>query len=204
MWVAEENGVRMFFFSDKHEKADEINQKVYADPRADKVPTMEPRTPLFHTELWEWGERLGSRAFSEMALASMKSYSMADDPETAIPQTVRDANLMEQFMLGLWEFMQEKLPSLAHPDRAAWKRLVRSGHPWNEVKVIELRAVETNPVRSEDPQDVMWTHRWKVRSHIRRWVDKDGNERQTTVSAHIKGPENLPLIEKDSVFNVRR
>jgi hypothetical protein len=86
------------------------------------------------------------------------------------------------------------------------KRIVRAGHPWTEVKVIALRSIKQ--LRREpniDPAVIMWTHRWRVRSHIRRWRDKTTGElRTTTVGSYIKGPESMPLIEKDSVFNVRR
>jgi hypothetical protein len=111
------------------------------------------------------------------------------------------------FLLSMWEFVQQQIPHRIKAPRPVLRRLQRAHSPLSEVVVVDLR-VEDQPPRITDPDYVptpaMYSHRFEVREHKRRWIDKHGNYRETTVHAYIKGAEHLPFIEKDRVFNVKR
>ena len=113
---------------------------------------------------------------------------------------VTSMNRFNAFLLSLWEFVQEQIPFRIPANRPLLKRLKRANSPLKEVTVVDLRPVDPLPTHTDPdhvPQVVIWSHRWRVREHKRRWIDKHGNYRETTVSASVKGPEHLPLIEKD-------
>lgn len=68
-------------------------------------------------------------------------------------------------------------------------------------------SIET-PLQEFDKETIDWTHRWRVRGHWRK-TDGIGKNRNgeygvagfTWVVEHIKGNENLPLIEKTRILH---
>jgi hypothetical protein len=59
------------------------------------------------------------------------------------------------------------------------------------------------PHETEDEFGREWSHRWVVRGHWReQWYPSEGVHRLIWIEAFVKGPEDRPLIIKDTVFSV--
>jgi hypothetical protein len=107
--------------------------------------------------------------------------------------------------LAFWIFTTQVLHVTSHrPYRALQKRALKFGRIAEDIRVVTLRRKQYHS--DEDPieTDVLWTHRWTVKGHWRRIHTNDGHTRLTYVRPHIKGPDHLPLILKDSIFKVTR
>lgn len=91
-------------------------------------------------------------------------------------------------------------------DRHARKRALRSG--WRhapEVRVVTLRRVEANHADHDTPNPIDWQCRWWTRAHWRTLHRGTPQERTTFVTAHLKGPEAMPIkLPGYRVFAVTR
>lgn len=209
LWSEERGGVSIVEFSDAKDPLDEVN---LLDEQAAGRPTSEvTEYPLFHIMPWAWGKKIRNLTVEDF---KEEQPGIPEDTEADrqairdnMPTAVQGMDRFNGFLISLWEFVQEQIPYRMRADRPMMRRLQRAHSPLSEVSVIDLRPID-QPPRFNDPdhvpQEIPWSHRWRVREHKRRWIDKHGNYRETTVSACIKGPEHLPLIEKDRVFHVKR
>lgn len=88
--------------------------------------------------------------------------------------------------------------------RAARREAQRLGYDFGAPRVIELRRPrghEADP-EGERLRDVNWTHRWIVRGHWRQqWYPSIKGHRQKWIGAYEKGPEDLPLVIRERVWN---
>jgi hypothetical protein len=209
LWSEERGGVSIVEFSDAKDPLDEINH-------LDRLKTGKPTSditeyPLFHIMPWAWGKKVRNLTVADF---SEDQPGVPEDTEADrqtirdnMPTSVQSMDRFNGFLLSLWEFVQEQVPYRMRADRYMLKRLQRAHSPISEVTVVDLRPVDQPPKHTDPdhvPETVLWSHRWRVREHKRRWIDKHGNYRETTVSACVKGPEYLPLIEKDRVYHVKR
>lgn len=209
LWSEERGGVSVVQFSDAKDPLDEINM---ADQQRIGHPTSDiTELPLFHIMPWAWGKKVRNLTVEDFVEEESGHPEDTEEERARIrenmPTSVQHMDRFNGFLLALWEFVQQQIPHRIKAPRPTLRRLQRAHSPLSEVTVVDLRA-EDPPTRHTDPdyvpQTVVWSHRWRSREHKRRWIDKHGNYRETTVSASIKGPEHLPLIEKDRVFNVKR
>jgi len=210
LWSEERGGVSIVEFSDARDPLDEINTLDYNGTGKPTYETCE--LPLFHIMPWAWGKKIRNLTADDFRMQELGDPNDTTPEERDmmvqnLPSTVQSMDRFNGFLISLWEFVQQQIPHRMRADRPMLKRLQRAHSPLSEVTVVDLRA-EDPPPRHVDPdhvpQTVLWTHRWRSREHKRRWIDKHGNYRETTVSASVKGPEHLPLIEKDRIFNVKR
>ena len=97
----------------------------------------------------------------------------------------------------------ERVPAARPVRREAQRFGIDMGAP----RVIELRRPRGREadVEGEHTRDVNWTHRWIVRGH---WRDQPygpkgspTHTKQIWIGAYEKGPENLPLVIRDRVWN---
>jgi hypothetical protein len=213
LWSEERAGVVITEFSDAHDDLDEINQMEYADfGGKEEVTSICGDLPLLHIAPWMWGKKVQNLTEEDMSKPEelAKFHGTAGDREEYEKHKDSYAyslNRFNAFVISLWEFVQEQIPFLMPADRPMLKRLKRAHSPLSEVTVVDLRPVDRPPTITDPdhvPEVVIWSHRWRVREHKRRWIDKHGNYRETTVSACVKGPDHLPLIEKDRVYHVRK
>ena len=75
-------------------------------------------------------------------------------------------------------------------------------------KIIHIRAKTTSEKISYGGQEIDWSDRWRVRGHWRKIsaVGKDRNgdygvQGFTWVVEHVKGPEELPIVEKTRIVH---
>jgi len=212
LWGEERAGVAIAQLSDAADDLDEVNRDAWARWGGKDAVVGMCEMPLLHLTSWTWGRRIVNLTAEDFSspehLAEFHGNVTPVEVYQENRQTYAHAvNRFNQFLLSLWEFVQEQIPWKIPADRPMLKRLKRAHSPLKEVTVVDLRPYDqpyepTDP--DYEPQTVIWNHRWRVREHKRRWIDKHGNYRETTVSAHVKGPEHLPLIEKDRIFHVKR
>jgi hypothetical protein len=135
-------------------------------------------------------------------------FGLSWDPAEREPDFVLTSagEFERRFWLTLWRTMAEEVMApvtIPRPDR---RRAARMLSQIPEVVVADLRRVK-HPVTQErlgDGAEVMWSHRWKVRGHQRTLHRGTDRERTVWVREYVKGPESAPLIEKDTVFRLRR
>lgn len=216
LWSEERSGVVISEFSDAYDELDEVNQRIQTRDGMSGAESakISGELPLLHIVPWAWGTKVQNLTTDDIAGIDdlVDFHGDAGKGAEKVYAQHRDSyafsvNRFNAFMISLWEFVQEQIPFRMPADRPMLKRLKRAHSPLKEVTVVELRPVDRPPhITDPDhvPQEVLWTHQWRVREHKRRWIDKHGNYRETTVSAHTKGPDHLPLIEKDRVYHVRK
>jgi hypothetical protein len=206
-WSRETNGVILSFFSDAMDRNDEVNQ-YYIDRGEKDLLLTTGRVPLLHLMPINWGRNIRQISLKDYEIAPLLKLEPNGEEEfERNKQRAADSQGHAlRFAVALWEFMGEQIPRVAFPDRPLRRRLLREHSPLSEVKVVELRTQEGSHERSEHPQLVMWNHRWRSRGHWRKYRNKLTGEivKVTWVRESIKGPAHLQLIEKDTVFNVRR
>lgn len=85
-------------------------------------------------------------------------------------------------------------------DRPAAKRHVRAGFEVPTMRVLRLRH-KRNPQQGETAAEVReWTHRWVVSGHWRnQWLPSEDRHRPTWIAPYVKGPDDKPLVLKESV-----
>jgi hypothetical protein len=193
------SGVELFMFSDRDSDFDEssINLRKEVEPE-----WLGPPLSLGHIQPWQFGKAISR---------DLDDWESAREFQDLPPETVEDNFRVNAFLEVLWDFVQDIIPTTVHSDRAQRRRMERSHLRLRDVNVVDLRVKEGYSVHDPDhePEDVLWTHRWRVRRHKRRqWYGstKDGTRRceEIIVESHVKGPEFLPLVEKDRVMMVRR
>lgn len=118
---------------------------------------------------------------------------------------------LSQKILTFWRLVQQRLPrqERAQKDRGTTRRLARMGTTLRqeEVRMITLRqqrpTSEANG--SGDSEEVLWSHRWVVSGHWRNQYYPSTNEhRPIWINSYVKGPDDRPLVVKDTVFSWRR
>jgi hypothetical protein len=204
LWSAETNGYSVTTFSDRDDPLDDVNREMDEKVGREYRLQIDCPLPISHMTGWTYGHNV--RDLDPNQVQPVREPGNESDAmwqANKVMATQQQAH-MHRFILALWEFMGEQMPYKQFPDRFMAKRLKRAHSPLKEVSVIDLRPWPQDHPHNPNPQTVLWTHRWRQREHKRRWIDKAGNHRETTVSACVKGPDHLPLIEKDRVFHVKR
>jgi hypothetical protein len=219
-WSEEANGVLLVTWSDPKDPADDVNRFYRDNPHAPDLErlTGSPFTaqPLqvMHMTPWAWGSRVLNLAPEDVSAEATTEDLYGKWTGTteersrrrleAHAENVASVSRLNHFVLMLWEFVQEQAPLPMRADRPMRRRLAREGSPLSEVLVVDLRPYPNRAEKNPDPEPIWYSHRFPVREHKRRWIDKHGNHRETTVHAYVKGDPSLPLIEKDRVYHVRR
>lgn len=205
-WMKQDDGVVLFFYTDRNDIFDEVNLKLKTELGADSYRSSMPELSLNHLQPVRWGNRTQFFLSDPEEYARKYKSPMGDayDPEK-IAVAAQEHYSLCRFLLACWEWMGEQLPYRAMPNRQGARRLGRSRLDARDVLVIDLQPRAKNPLGPATHQVVEWHYRWRVREHKRRWRDKKtGEYRTTTVHSYIKGPEGAPMVERDILFNVRR
>ena len=85
-------------------------------------------------------------------------------------------------------------------ERHAAKRHVRAGLEIPTLKVLRLRHARTTKPDEEPSESRAWTHRWVVSGHWRnQWLPSEDRHRPTWIAPYVKGPDDKPLVVKDSI-----
>jgi hypothetical protein len=138
-------------------------------------------------------------------------YGLSWDPAQREPTyNLTGAGEWERrFWLALWATLHEQTePSRPRLPRQAVRQAARRRNGATpEVVVCNLRMLRhTDADGREHVQRPKpdWTHRWRVRPHMRTIHRGTAQERQVPVRAHVKGPDWAPLVDKDKVYRLSR
>jgi hypothetical protein len=206
-WIVQDGGVAFHLYADKHDVFDETNLEMRAEDE-EKYRQL-PELSLNHTQAASWGDK--TEWFRHDPEEYIRKYQ-SPTGEVYKPEDILVADEEElaffRFIVACWEWMGYQLPSRALPHRQMARRLGRSRLDTREVLVIDLQATQRDHIPPATHQVVKWHYRFRSRAHKRHWVDKHGNHRVTDVVGCIKpqAPEyqDLPLVERDVLFNLRR
>lgn len=132
-----------------------------------------------------------------------------DDHGEYVPVEARQSAMHHMaFMQAFWAFVQQKVvvaEDHVHA-REVRKRLAKDSYRLGNLKMVHLRSIARGSVTpSDSPHHVDWKKRWVVRGHWRQqWYKSLQNHRQIWVWPYVKGPENMPLYERKTVYTVAR
>jgi hypothetical protein len=145
-------------------------------------------TRLFPTGGSEWPTQSMTSDFSRLP---------ADDPTKRLSM-LEDRRLMATF----WALCSQRIvvESVEPPSRAQLREAKRRGHREPPpVRVIRLREV-THAGHGGAGQARDWSHRWIVGSHWRsQWYPSTGQHRPKLIDSYVKGPQDKPLIVRETV-----
>lgn len=122
------------------------------------------------------------------------------------PQMVQ----VRKYLLAMFLYMKEQIvdTSWIRLPRASRRRAERAKKELPEagsIRVVHLRKVvrpHHTPSGEGEPKE--WSHRWWVRAHWRQIRTRDGKHRLIPVRAHVKGPDDKPLVVKSEIYSVDR
>jgi hypothetical protein len=136
------------------------------------------------------------------------AFDLSWDPEYREGSFVLTAagEFERRFYLALWRTLKEEVVAPVHFRRGDMRRAARLRAHVPEVVVCDLRKIKHRHQEepTEDGAVIMWSHRWRVREHTRTYHRGTPDERTITIESYIKGPENMPLLEKDVVYRLSR
>ena len=93
--------------------------------------------------------------------------------------------------------------SSAEPSRNSAKRMRRQGREPSAVRLIDVRR-KRYPSQGRESYAREYDHRWSVRGHWRnQWYPSRGVHRPKWIEEHVRGPEDMPLIEKPTVYRLK-
>lgn len=111
-----------------------------------------------------------------------------------------------RFWMTLWRLLGEEVVAPVRFRRVDYRQAARGRDGVPEVVVCDLRRVR-HPVteeRVDGAATILWSHRWKVRAHLRVLHRGTDRERTVTVKEYVKGPEHLPYLAKDRLYRLAR
>lgn len=165
---------------------------------------------------------IGVDIFTNDMRAGPPTLGIADLPDRVREKALRSGTDLEpigdgrtvtntlRWVIALLEMLNQRIVESVteRPNAYARRRAKQRKQSRSDVTIIQLRR----PVRVRDETDaeharrvVDWHSRWVVRGHWRRQrVGKGRQEiRRTWVSAHVKGPDDKPLVVRDKLYDVR-
>ncbi len=126
------------------------------------------------------------------------------------PSTARNRLLVRFVMAaGVWLKQRIVVISSGHVERHRRKQLIRENDApiIGDVKVVQLRRAESNPVSSIESGDpVEWSCRWIVSGHWRnQYHASTGRHELQYILPYVKGPADKPLkVPAQTVYSVSR
>lgn len=132
-------------------------------------------------------------------------------PGTCIPELA----WLRRFVWALCVLVSQEVASAseARLDRPTRRRAERAMPRFSGVRVVRLRRLYDPNVTLTDEEraervrlDRHWAGRWRVREHWawRACGPGRSQRRRVLIRSYVKGPEDLPLIEKPTVYSLER
>lgn len=221
LWTTYAGQVFVWWLTDKYDEADMTNIEIrQATPEQywKSLPQLTPNgenrvgfggplpqtvgqtkvIPPEYRQAMHWDDDRGLVFWSE------KGYTSEELQDWLTPTAQPDPCF--RWLVACWRLMQQSVTRLTDETMPRQLRKLgrRAGIPNDVVTVIDLRST---PVRGDGQSAVEWSHRWLRRGHWRRQPYKiDGEWVRKTIWIHptVCGPEGLPLVIKDRVYNLKR
>jgi hypothetical protein len=153
-------------------------------------------------ELWANAERVFSPG---LALLHVHGIMLGYEYDLGVVRVLQNHLAFIESLLAI---MQQRIAVVTHHQapRQIRRGIERTTGQLPQVRVVTLRRAKAHtPDDGEGPGFVEWSHRWLVTGHWRRtWNEKLHRERLTWINPYVKGPEDKPLIVKDTVYRLSR
>ena len=105
----------------------------------------------------------------------------------------------------LWRFLQQRVAMTAQPARGHVDSKTSARKPIDTLRIVTLRRPKYKRTGATDGNGREYSHRWWVHGHwANLWHPSIQMNRQHWIEDYIKGPEDKPLVLKDSVYLVKR
>lgn len=144
-------------------------------------------------------------AYFEFGKAAVLSEDDITDSQRTDPTLRAEQTKLRQWVLAATALLKQRIlvAESQIATRGERKRLERQDLP-NSVMTITLR--ETDHQSTYTHQGIVdWSHRWIVRGHWRQqWYASQEEHRIIWIPAHIKGPDDKPLVVRPAVYAVTR
>lgn len=119
---------------------------------------------------------------------------------------------LRRFLYTFFHLISARIHTVKMPRKAARRaeRQFKANPPPNygDIRVITLRRSTTRasiPDDFNEEEGREWSHRWMVSGHWRnQWYKKEQVHRPIWIEPYVKGPEDKPLIIKDTLYDVKR
>lgn len=198
-----EQGIGVVWYSDTSDEEDEVNQQLRAEIEADgrswdEYVRLSHRLSVFHLDAWPFGH----------------SFNFVPPWYDVVPvETPTQAAANSRRLLAAFLTLQgQRLAHVHHEPtpRHLRRRMERDGtlDPTKEVRVVTLRRFRERGVEDKGEEghpSIEWSHQWMVSGHWRnQWVPSINDHRLTWIAPYVKGPEDRPLLVKDTVFKLAR
>lgn len=112
-----------------------------------------------------------------------------------------------RFVLAASAWLQQRIAIIGsgHVERHRRKQLAREHDATvDDVKVVQLRRIESQPRESTDTESIDWSCRWIVNGHWRHQPHKDGRK-LIYINPFMKGPSDKPLkVPTHTVYHANR
>jgi hypothetical protein len=135
--------------------------------------------------------------------------AIAEELGIPLDRAMQAVVMHARFPRALWVLMKQRLhvERAERADRPTRRRLARQHSPLAErfIKVVTLRRIEERKPTEGEAQHVERTHRWIVSGHWRnQWYAAERMHRLIWIHPFIKGPDDMPLVEKRVVTRLVR
>lgn len=140
-------------------------------------------------------------------ISKMSIYESGVNYGMKYPEDVLDENDKKAVGMYLAMFAFLKSPYVS-VDRQKIPRYMRRHSDdkvleTKEITVISLRKETRDSIASYEAESKTWKHKWWVRGHFRsQWYASTKSHEIIWIPPHLKGPEDLPLLEK--LYSVNR
>jgi hypothetical protein len=136
----------------------------------------------------EWPEKSETTDFSMIPASNQKM-------ETSM---LEDRRVLSTFWALCSQRIAVEEPFI--PDRAMRRQAERERWPHiPKVRIIRLREA-TRPKKDGPPSEIEWSHRWLVGAHWRnQWYASTQEHRPKLIEAYVKGPDDKPLVVRETV-----
>lgn len=205
-------GVSLMFYSDIEDPRDSDHEYLSESHKilAEKCNAIIPKHSLFHVTNMAYGTDI-----AEVTEHELMTLRNEDGTESTVPYSqVNNAETgtvdPHRFFYAFLVLSQQRVASIARVvDRHAVRRMKREMSTPPEDGVIQVVGLRRYSKPRDDDEDegnsINWTHRWIVHGFWRnQWYPSLGTHRLIWINDFVKGPENLPLIVKDTIYDLRR
>jgi hypothetical protein len=116
----------------------------------------------------------------------------------------RDDTFMPRFLYAFWRLCEQRIAVADHAEVNHSARVLaeRAGVS-PEVRIIRLRRTDQAAGTGQPGRE--WHHRWVVRMHkVRQWYPSKGQHKIIYRGPYVKGPDDKPFLEGETVRGLIR
>lgn len=162
------------------------------------------QSPILFQQSLEAQREVGERLRATAAAAGHNENRVVDSGRSGTYTSGEqiydyDDQFTVRFLFAFWRLCAQRIgdarpAEVNHSARAAAER---AGVP-AEARVVQLRR--SDRPRNDDTRQRDWQHRWVVRMHrVRQWYPSENRHKIIYRGPYIKGPDDKPLLDGETV-----